>query len=352
MAAWCVARGGMVVYLRWSPARPEPNVESEFVMMKVLQVLGMVAVAAGVGVVPACGQNVRVEREFRMRGQLAHAEELSGVAVWKDWLVACADEGAEVNLLARDAGRLEGKVSLLADREDEIDMEGVASDERYVYIVGSHSMHREEGDENEGGGRSNRRRRQRAPEITPHEDSYSLFRLTLDDRGRIATNERISLRTILAADDLLGPFTKLPGKENGVDIEGVAVREGRLFVGFRGPVVRDGLAAVMEFAFEQPAAYEVKLVNLAGRGVRDLAAVEGGLLLLAGPMGEEDGEYSLYLWDGVGEAPALVGAVPVDGDAKPEGIAVLSETASEWRVLLICDGDATARELVVEKPQP
>lgn len=185
--------------------------------------------------------------------------------------------------------------------------------------------------------------------MTPHEDSYSLFRLALDERGRIATNERISLREILAADELLTPYTKLPGKENGVDIEGVAVREGRLFVGFRGPVMRDGLAAVMEFAFEQPDAYEVKLVNLGGRGVRDLAAVDGGLLLLAGPVGEEDGEYSLYLWDGVSAAPTPVGDVPVDGDAKPEGIALLGESASEWRVLLICDGDATARELVVGK---
>jgi hypothetical protein len=148
---------------------------------------------------------------------------------------------------------------------------------------------------------------------------------------------------------VLGPYTKIPGKENGVDIEGLAVRDGRLFVGFRGPVVRDGLAAVMEFAFEQPDAYEVKPLNLGGRGVRDLAAVNGGLLVLAGPVGEEEGEYGLYFWDGVGAAPTVVGDVKIDGDAKPEGIALLSEDADAWRVLLICDGDATARELVVRK---
>ena len=40
---------------------------------------------------------------------------------------------------------------------------------------------------------------------------------------------------MIAKSDVLAPFTRLPAKENGVDIEGIAVRDDLLYVGFRGP---------------------------------------------------------------------------------------------------------------------
>ena len=33
---------------------------------------------------------------------------------------------------------------------------------------------------------------------------------------------------------MLAPFAALPGKENGINVEGLAARGGKLFVGFRG----------------------------------------------------------------------------------------------------------------------
>lgn len=323
--------------------------------MNTLMILIGVAVATSGPGSATAAQPVRVEREIPLRGDLAHAKELSGVARWGDFLIVCSDEGSELNVVRSSDHRLAAKVGLLKDEDDEIDMEGAASDERYVYVVGSHSLHREDGD----GDRGKKKKNKREPRATPHEDSYSLFRLTLDDSGRLTASDRISLRTLLADDPMLGPYTKIPGKENGVDIEGIAVKDGRLYVGFRGPVLPGNRVPILSFEFDRPAAYLVKLVELGGQGIRDMTAVEDGLLILAGPVGEEDGSYKLYHWSGSEVAQrataldgqlTLLGEVETDGKSKPEGIVSVAQTDRQWQVLLLCDGDDKARELSVTKP--
>ena len=47
----------------------------------------------------------------------------------------------------------------------------------------------------------------------------------------------------------LGPFRKIPSKENGFDVEGIAAHGSRLLLGLRGPVLR-GIAIVLELAVE------------------------------------------------------------------------------------------------------
>lgn len=322
-------------------------------MRSLTMFLSLAALASG-SPFAAGAPTVRVEREIPLRGKLAHAKELSGVAFWGDFAVVCTDEGAELNVLDSKSYRLVDKVSLLDNAKDEVDMEGAASDSQYVYVVGSHSLHRKAPDDD-----AKKKDRKRPPQAKPHEDSYSLFRLTLDDRGQISSSERISLAEILAADETLGPYTQIPGKENGVDVEGIAVKDGVLHIGFRGPVLRGNLTPVLSFEFNDSANYTVNFLPLEGRGIRDLTAVRDGFLILTGPVGEEDGEYKLYHWQGSDFASRAVGAddrltllgdVGAKGNAKPEGIAPVAETADEWRVLLLCDGDPNGRELVVQKP--
>jgi hypothetical protein len=319
----------------------------------VLAIAGLVSGSAWATGAPS----LRVEREIPLRGKLAHAKELSGVTFWGDLAIVCTDEGAELNVLDADTYQLVDKVSLLDNPKDEVDMEGAASDARYVYVVGSHSLHRAAPDDDA----KKKKNRKRPPQAKPHEDSYSLFRLTLDNRGQISGSERISLAKILTADETLAAFTQIPGKENGVDVEGIAVKQGVLHVGFRGPVLRGDLTPVLSLRFDDPADYAVTLLPLEGRGIRDLTAVEDGFLILTGPMGEEDGEYKLYHWRGdefaspVAEADGrltLLGDVDAKGDAKPEGIAPIAENADQWRLLLLCDGDSKGSELVVPRPRP
>lgn len=320
--------------------------------MKYVLLCLAIAAASACGGSTADGQAVRFVSEKPLKGKLAAAKELSGAALWGSFLIVCTDEGAELNVLDAATLKLVGKPSLLKDDDDEIDMEGAASDGRFVYIVGSHSMRREEDDDDD------RPKKRRQSQVEPHEDSYSLFRLVLDERGEVASSERISLRDLLRNDKTLGPYTKIPGKENGVDIEGIAVKDGWLFVGFRGPVLPGNRVPVLCFEFDQPQNYLVKLLELDGSGIRDMLAVQDGFLILTGPPGEEDGAYTLYHWSGgipsqsdaVDGRLTTVGDVPTDGKSKPEGLALLAETDDEWRLLLLSDGSEDARELAVAKP--
>src|SRR4030095_15559862 len=110
---------------------------------------------------------------------------------------------------------------------------------------------------------------------------------------------RASLRGFLDTTEPFKSFGAIASKENGVDAEGLAVRDQRLYIGFRGPVLRGNFTPILRCRFGSPIGEpEVLFVNLGGCGVRDLARVDGGLLILAGPVGDGLGSYQLYLWDG------------------------------------------------------
>jgi hypothetical protein len=310
-----------------------------------------------VNIVDARAQSLYATSAVELSGDLADPEQLSGVTQWRNLLVVCPDEGDEFNVLRPLESRYEvaNRVELLADSNKEIDMEGAASDSDYVYIVGSHSTRRTKVDE----GGTLEKNRKRLTRVRPHTESYSLYRVKLSDDGTLLEKDRVDLRDTLESDEVIGPFFAVPGKENGIDIEGVAVKGDYLFVGFRGPVLRGNFVPVVTFQFERPDDYDVKFVRLGGRGIRDLVAVEDGFLILAGPVGDGDGSYRLYFWNGEDCVPGseeLPGEIVAIGDMttppgiKPEGFDVTSETANEWRLLVVCDGDIKASQWVVPKP--
>lgn len=168
---------------------------------------------------------------------------------------------------------------------------------------------------------------------------HMLARLRLDD-GHLARDPAPrslpytgpgSLRRHLSGNPFLGPFVHLPSKEGGLDVEGIVPWGRRVLLGLRGPVL-DGIAAVVSVrlldGFEiDPEGTRLHLLNLGGRGVRDLAVSGADVLVLAGPMGAAPGPYSVYRWrpergtrvvqpDDVHHWPlAMVG--------KPEGLCLL-----------------------------
>jgi hypothetical protein len=307
--------------------------------------------------VTASAQTLRATRAINLSEDLANAEELSGVTRWRDLLIVCPDEGAEFNVLRATHSGYDviSTVNLQSGGDEEIDMEGAASDSQHVFIVGSHSIRRTKLDE-EGTYKKNRKRLTR---VRPHNESYSLYRITLGDYCELLEKHRVDLRETLQSDEILGPFFAVPGKENGIDIEGIAVKSGKLFVGFRGPVLRGNFVPVVSFQFDHPEDYDLKFVQLEGRGIRDLVAVEDGFLILAGAVGDGDGSYRLYLWNGEDCIPGqeelrhridAIGDLAVALGDKPEGITVTSENADEWRIFVVSDGNPTASEWVVSKP--
>ena len=154
-----------------------------------------------------------------------------------------------------------------------------------------------------------------------------------------------SLAPAIKAHSVLNGFTELASKENGIDIEGLAVKNGRLYFGFRGPVLRDEWVPIVATTWADPTTVDVLYVQLGGRGVRDIAAVDDGFLILAGPVGDGDGSYRVYFWNGKDQMSGGNGAKPqrlaefsdLDG-GKPEGLAVLNSSGKTYQILVVCDG--------------
>jgi hypothetical protein len=179
----------------------------------------------------------------------------------------------------------------------------------------------------------------------------TLFRFELDSDGELDSEvEMISLRKRIDMDEVLRPFVQIPSKENGIDIEGIAIADdGEIAVAFRGPVLRGGFVPMLFFEFDKPEDAEMIYVNLGGRGVRDIARVEDGFLLIGGPVGDEPVTFELYYWDGEDCVPGIdvdvtvplepLGQVPLPEEkAKAEGLVVLNETDSHYDVLIVYDG--------------
>ncbi|WP_058554271.1 DUF3616 domain-containing protein [Thiohalocapsa sp. ML1] len=192
-----------------------------------------------------------------------------------------------------------------------------------------------------------------------------------------------ALSEALRDDEHLAPFLRcqdagrgwpqLASKENGFDIEGLAARGARLFLGLRGPVLR-GWALLLEVEIDDARAPKLRLnrigrgkrryrkhfIHLDGMGVRDLVWHGDDLLILAGPTMDITGRQTLWrLRDAAGLAddsltargPALTALfdVPVEatGD-KAEGLALWPQPARDaaaGAVLVVYDAPVAARKV-------
>lgn len=76
-------------------------------------------------------------------------------------------------------------------------------------------------------------------------------------------------------------------------------------------------------------------------GIRDMAAVAGGILILAGPTRNEKVPYSVWLWDGTAATATplrTLDLTDIDSGAKAEIILPLEESNDHFRVLVMFDG--------------
>jgi hypothetical protein len=316
----------------------------------------------------------------RLQGMLGDMSA-SAVSFWKGRVLVVADEitdkgnvvqafepdGADFRAVAHGLTVLDVTGSAL----EEMDLEGIAVDGQTVFVLGSHSARRKKTDAGKAYTK-NRAALMSSPEAQPARDV--LLRFELDAAGKAGAIQRTSLRGFFDTTEPFKSFGAIASKENGIDAEGLAVRDQRLYIGFRGPVLRGNFTPILRCRFGSPIGDpEVLFVNLGGRGVRDLARVEGGLIILAGPVGEGPGTYQLYLWDGrdgvsgtgaptstTSTGLRLIGDLPLspsksgvpEDSAKPEGVTLIEETSHHWEILVVFDGlkDGHATRFRVEKP--
>lgn len=200
----------------------------------------------------------------------------------------------------------------LFNQEDEIDIEGLDYSHSYLWFTGSHSPKRKKPK-----GKSLEKDLDRLADVTTELNRYILGRIPVSEGNLVQSCSHATKpeRTLTAAqlkptedgnilmeaikqDPHLGAYINpaLPSKENGFDIEGLAVHKNRLFLGLRGPVLR-GWSVILEIQVEELESgvlglkaigkdgmlYRKHFVDLDGLGVRELCFWKDDLLVLAGP---------------------------------------------------------------------
>jgi len=206
--------------------------------------------------------------------------------------------------------------------DEEADLEGMAVADGWLWIVGSHGLKRKNarpGDEHASNAKRlakvtldrNRRLLACLPIELDPKGRPCLVRQAKDGRRalRLQGDAQSNLLTRALTDDPhFGPYMKIPGKDNGFDIEGLAVDGNRLLLGLRGPVLR-GWSALLEVAVEargdelrlapldnSGAVLRKHFLQLDGLGIRDLHFCGDDLHILAGPTMVLNGEIRLYKW--------------------------------------------------------
>ena len=246
-----------------------------------------------------------------------------------------------------------GTLDLLAPSPEskaaETDAEGVAYDAGYFYVLGSHSANKKG---------------------EPQPSRHRLFRVKVDQRTGTPTSlgpdgtpsEVRDLDAVIAAIPALKPHIgEAPGEGlHGVNLEGIAVSKGNLYIGLRGPVV-NGKATILSLPinFRSAKREPVRSCELAlgeGQGVRDLLTYRGGLIILAGPemrwnvdtpLPHSTAASQLFFWDG-GKSLRRIGELPVTHPDGPEAIALLGSGAAGPKLLLLSDGPGRGRAAVYE----
>ena len=207
-----------------------------------------------------------------------------------------------------------------------------------------------------------RKNRQRLSDIDVESSRNRLYRLPFDlQTGKPGKLRRIDLSKRLRKDPLLRTFFGVPSKENGIDIQGMTFADDRLYLGFRGPVLRQNYVPVMALRFDEPKQYQLSFVRLDGQGIRDMAALDKGFLILSGPANDAPGPFCLWWWDGVDQIPGkgckvrdalMLGAVSTPGGARAEGLALLSQADGVAEVVLVYETNTAAQAVSMRVSVP
>ena len=247
------------------------------------------------------------------------------------WLAG--DETATVERLTAEDGGWGGQdsfslaelVDLPGGADQEADIEGLARDGAFLWAVGSHSLRRKQIKGHDGA-----KALSRLATVQGQPNRQVLLRLPLQEvdglprpvggtdvdgelhRAASYGSRGKDLRDLLEDDEHLAPFLPIPGKDNGLDVEGIAVRGDRVLLGLRGPVLR-GWAVVLELRpyvdedepdrlrlrqLDDGRRYRKHVLDLSGLGVRDLCPHGDDLLVLAGPTMDLDGPVHVFRWHG------------------------------------------------------
>ncbi len=309
--------------------------------------------------------------------------DLSAAARSGTTLFLGSDEGACIERLLWTGERWEGHDRLALDRwlpiddAEEADIEGLAVDDGWLWVIGSHARTRPKVAK-DGKDRIDLTAFAELKDTRPR-CLLARLPLALDPAtGRMTPVEQIdgrraamlkqtgkgnALARAMHRDPLIGPFARIAAKEGGIDLEGLAVTGDRIAVGMRGPVIQ-GHAVLLEATAATGKRGGLKLARplykrllaLDGLGIRDLKVAGDDLLILAGPTTALDGPCAIYRWTDWRNDPAqdanvvrlhrperIIDLPFGQGDDHPEGLLLLDNSDGGHDVVVIPDGPAAWR---------
>lgn len=297
------------------------------------------------------------------------ASDVSGIACAQDsgfprlcLIVDDEAQGTQIIVLEKDGGRAGSFIPLVKDvfrrpggRDKAIDFDGeaVAYADGAFYVAGSHGRPRHEA---------------RKPDADPAEQdakaqvSRRLFRVSFAadavnadgvQTGKPVITETRRLNDAISAHPEISSTSNAPLAEQGLSVEGIAVRGGRLYAGLRAPV-SEGTAWMLSVPLDVLFGDKPLTSDLVGlklgpdtkggpRGIRDLAPFRDGFLVIAGPAVDPpddavaDGDYTLFYSAG-DRLEKLLDLPGYGTKVKPEAVLPLTETDGTVEALLLFDG--------------
>jgi hypothetical protein len=245
------------------------------------------------------------------------------------------------------------------DVKGDPDAEAAAYSDGYFYITGSHGRSRNSDN--------------------PNKTSYVVFRFAVDKTTgkpsfKVSDDEVVGIDATSRLREVLEDAASIskvgapvsahydkPLGDNGDNIEGMAAKDGRLYFGLRGPsdnehafmVSVDADALFTKSKSLDPRVFSLELGK--DTGIRDLAAIEGGLLVLSGPVNSQDVKPAVFLFQENSGRSSRIGELEIPSgltDAKAETILMLSDVAgAPWRALVMFDGAANGAPTEYELPR-
>jgi hypothetical protein len=242
--------------------------------------------------------------------------------------------------------------SLGTGKETEADTEAAAYASGKFYVIGSHGV-----------AKTN-------PIYMP--ERYKLFQFPVDATNTNQIKSTNALETILASLPELkaaacGRTSTVPCRslqDGGVNVEGLAIHEEQAWIGLRAPVAA-GQGVVIQLSTKHlfngdPG--QVSLHKLAlgkGQGIRDLARVNAGFLVLTGNSTPEEEKptwpATVIFWSGDQQTTIPIATLSNTASIeKPEALLVLAEDNQNWRVLILGEGKGSIepQEYLLPKPTP
>ncbi|MGY3591501.1 hypothetical protein ACVIGB_008920 [Bradyrhizobium sp. USDA 4341] len=272
-------------------------------------------------------------------GRLAQAATIDGSKLKGGGKIRLLEKDAPTNIVGKEPTVV--ACSKKKDKFKDLDGEAVAHGGKFFYVAGSHGCSR-----NSNKFRASSFILARIPDDAVAKASDADPNAP-EDKVSATTSYRLS-EALLAASTVKASFAKDLMTDNGMNIEGLVVLDGTLYAGLRAPILATksymiaiDVAALFDAArtIEAKDVREVDL-DLGGRGIRDLAVLaDGRLLVLSGPAQAQTLSFALHVVDPKsGSASQLAELDGIPADWKAEALQILRQGPDELDLLIMFDG--------------